>query len=244
MKKGFSLLELVIAMALFAVVVSAIAVIQMAAQDNFTEGTVEGDLERSGISALDEISDNFVDCKITTAPTAVSGNEFSVLKIQVPVLVGGVYWDAAANIYWGANNTQNCSLKYMWVQSQDLISPYDTDDVLAEATDRKDWNRDGDITDTFKLGRLVEIQLDASDNAVLTRTICTYVMVSNTNNYADINGDGTNDPIFQFLDAAGTAVTAGGNRLRINLWLGGRTGAQQNPVIVNIKREIALLNPQ
>ncbi|MFH1226504.1 MAG: prepilin-type N-terminal cleavage/methylation domain-containing protein [Planctomycetota bacterium] len=248
MKKGFTLLELVISMSMFVVVAAVVAVIQLTAQDTFNQGTVESDLEQAGISAIDIISDNLVDCKIVTAPTAVAGNEYALLTIQVPVL-GGItptlsYWNDAGVIYWGANSTQNYKLKYTWVQSQDLIAPYNTNDTLTEAADHRDWNKDGDMTDTFKLGKLVEIRLDAADAAVFTRTICAYVMAGNVNKYDDINDDGTTDPMFQFLDAAGTAVATGGNRVRINLWLGGRTGAKQNPIIVNVKREIALLNPQ
>ena len=226
---------MIIAMAMFVTIAGAILLIQMAAQDAFIQGSAESDVESKGTIMLDELSDKLVDCKIITAP--ITANDYTLLRIQVPVISGTAYWDSDGNIYWGANNVVGLRLKYYFNTKEFLVEsvplPYTSMDI----------NRDGDLLDSFRYGSILEVVEDSGGVTQTYRTLCPCVIINDSPAYGDINGDGVNDPLFQFLDSNGNAVSVGGNRIKINAWIG-KLGIRDFPTVANAKREIALLNPQ
>lgn len=229
------MLEMVIAMAIFVIISGAVVVVQITAQNTFIQGEAESDVERRGTIMLDELSDKLVDCKIITAP--ITSNDYTTLIIQVPVLSGTAYWDSDGNIYWGADNVIGLRLKYYFNMKETIL------ETASPPNTSIDVNRDGDITDTFKYGDIIEVVEDSGGVTQTYRTICSYVVLCDSPAYGDINSDGVNDPLFQFLDSNGNAVSVGGNRIKINAWIG-KLGAYDFPAFVNAKRETALLNPQ
>jgi prepilin-type N-terminal cleavage/methylation domain-containing protein len=239
-QKGFTLIEvMIVATILTGLLIGAMYVI-VSSQDIFNEGTMESYLESEGARLIDLIKDDLNECKVITANMPAPANNYTSIRIQVPVKVGGNYWDPATGaIYWGANDNQNWYIVYSFVP----ITPTPN---LVEATTKLDYNGDKDITDSFDIGDLWKYVYNSTNALQEQVNLGGNIITVATTRYLDINNDGVIDPIFSLRDKSNNLVTGGstGNRVRLNFWLGGVLGAKRNPIIVNCTADIVLLNPQ
>ena len=229
---GFTLLEVIIVMSILTVMIGGAMTIIFSAQQSFDEGSMTSFLESQATRVIDVMKDDISECLVMTPTPAVTCTS---LSIKVPVLVSGNYWNPATGaVYWGANANQGWHITYKFVPTGVLNE--------AVATDRKDYNKDKDITDSFDIGEIVKYVYSADSeiaaNLQETVKLCNDIM------YGDINNDGANDPIFTLRDKDDSIVTSGGIGVVINFWLGGKLGAKQNPIIVNTTTTILLMNPQ
>jgi len=207
-------------------------------QETFDEGSMTSFLESQAARLIDVMKDDISECLVITASAPTTANNYASLTLKVPVLFGGNYWDPATGaVYWGAEGNQGWYITYSFSVDVDRTA-------VSEATDSKDYNRDGDISDSFDIGWMVKEVYN--DTGVLQQSVklCNDIITVAGIRYADINEDGNDDRIFTLCDKNGQPVTSGGVGAIINVWLGGKLGAQQNPIIVNTTTAIMLMNPQ
>lgn len=240
--RGFTLLEVIIVMSILIVMIGGTMYVLFSGQESFDEGSMTSFLESQAARVIDVMKDDISECLVITASAPTTANNYASLTIQVPVLVGGNYWNPATGaVYWGANGNQNWHITYKFEPD-----PLRTN--VSEATDSKDYNRDGDITDSFDIGEIVKYVYSADSeiaaNLQETVKLCNDVITVATNRYLDINEDGNDDRIFTLCDKNGQPVTSNGIGVILNFWLGGKLGAKQNPIIVNTTTAIMLINPQ
>jgi prepilin-type N-terminal cleavage/methylation domain-containing protein len=243
-QKGFTLVELMIVITLLAGMLIGVMYVIISGQDIFNEGTMTSYLESEGNRLIDIIKDNINECKVITASAPTTTNNYALLAIQVPVLVGGSYWNTTTGaVYWGAYDNNN-QPQQGWHITYSFVP---TTTNLNEAVTKLDYNRDNDITDSFDVGDIWMYMYSAYPETVANLQnsvkLGSNVITVANQRYLDINNDGVDDPIFSFLDDSGNPVTDGGNRIRINIWLSG-IGARQTPIIVNCRTDAVLFNPQ
>jgi hypothetical protein len=193
-------------------------------------------LESQATRVIDVMKDDISECLVMTPTPA----DYLSLSIKVPVLVSGTYWSSAGVVYWGTYDSSNIP-RLGWHITYKFVPTGVINE--ATATDRKDYNKDQDVTDSFSIGEIIKYVYNDDDeappaNLQETVKLCNDIM------YGDINNDGANDPIFTLRDKDGNIVTSGGIGVVINIWLGGKLGARQNPIIVNTTTAIMLMNPQ
>ncbi|MBI4712163.1 MAG: hypothetical protein HY762_02485 [Planctomycetes bacterium] len=237
MKIGTTLLELMIATVILLIILGAIFAILISANDAFTTGTINNDLARDALLTINNLTDNIPECDIRNPSTYTTS-----LEIVVPVSnATAAYWSDAGAINWGAVNPNNnigitgAYIKYYFEQYAG--PPNEPAGTLNESDNPgTDWNRDRDVNDSFLFGKMVEVIIDPASAPVTKshRVLCHNVLLTNPAG-GDIDNDGSNDPIFTTIGVD--------NTININLWLGGKLGAQQIPVIVNERTRIMLLNP-
>jgi prepilin-type N-terminal cleavage/methylation domain-containing protein len=247
-RNGFTLLEVTIVMALLVVMIGGAMSVMFSAQRTFDEGAMTNFLESQASHAVDILKDDISEGKVITSLWGWNyffpcpNNSHSIMILQVPVEVGGSYWNPATGaVYWGADGQQD-AISYYYISPTLWIN---------EVNDKKDYNQDGDLNDSFSVcDMFVWVYNPTTGVFIRWEKLMSNIMISNNPwGYGDIDADGANDPIFTFLDKDGTVITEPGDtpsgcRLRLNFWLGGKLGANGNPILVNSKTEIILKNPQ
>ena len=243
---GLTLVEVVIVMAVLIIIIGGGTYIIMGGQQTFDEGTMTSFLESQATRLIDSIKDDIGECLVITASAPASANNYASLTIQVPVLSGGSYFNpVTGSVYWGACDNDNNPQQNWYITYRFEPDPARSGlNALDENTDRNDYNRDGDISDSFDIGRMIKEVYDSSGVLRQSTGICNDVITVAGTRYADINNDGADDRIFTLADKKGRPVTSGGTAVIINIWLGGKLGAKRHPIIVNTNTTILLMNPQ
>lgn len=106
---------------------------------------------------------------------------------------------------------------------------------VTEAARNFDFNRDGDLLDTFDVGRLRQRAWDAVDgaNASSDLALCPPIIIQELNAWgSDLDNDGFEDPIFLWTPASG--------RLRVRLFafvgqIGGRQVIKQYETVLHLR---------
>ena len=224
-ENGHTLLEVVIASAIFVTILALVLTVLLSGQSSFTQGTTVASLQSDVTRMMDLLTDDLMHCRIVTPPS--SGNNHITITIQEPLS-----WTDSGVISWGADNNQGWTYTYQFVSST----------TYNEAVDNKDYNSDGDKLDIFYVGQIQLVIKNAGGITQKTSYIGDNVLLSGPNMDADLDGDGISDPLFLRLDQTGTEDTLLGNRLRVNLWL--IKNPTTNPTVINTKAERTLVNPQ
>lgn len=230
MKNGFTLIEVLIAAAILSLMLAGVMTVLLVGQDSFNQGTITVYLESEATRILDWLTMDLPECRIESSPT--DGNNHTSMTIQIPVEVGGAYWDAAGNIYWGASGNQGWTITYQFSSLE----------TLDETVTQKDYNRDGDILDKFERGKMMKIIKDATDVTQESIDMGRNILVVFGDWDGDVDSDGVNDPIFLRLNSFNNEDIVNGNRIRINLWLI-KEGSKGIYLIVNNRTDRTLLNP-
>ena len=242
---GFTLLEVIIVMSILTIIIGGAMYVLFSGQETFDEGSMTAFLESQATRLIDVMKDDISEGLVITSTGSrlapCIDNGYTAISIQVPVLVSGNYWNSAGDVYWGAYDNNNTAQLNWYITYSFYPDPLRTN--VSEATDRKDYNRDGDIDDSFDIGEMVKDVYNAAGVLQQSVKLCNDIMTVAGTRYADIK-TGADGHIFTLLDKSGNIVTSGGNRVRINIWLGGKLGAKQNPIIINTTTDIALMNPQ
>jgi len=238
---GFTLLEVIIVMSLLVVMIGGAMSVMFSAQQTFDEGSMTSFLESQASRLIDVMKDDISEGLVITGTSVpTTANNYASLTIKVPVLVGGNYWNPVTGaVYWGAEGTQDWYMTYTFALTSVL---YETNPL--DPTDKKDYNSDGDVTDSFDIGEMVKNVYNAGGVLQQSTKICNDIITVATTRYLDINEDGNDDRIFTYCNKDGQSVDSGGIGVIVNIWLGGKLGAKQNPIIVNTTTTIMLMNPQ
>ncbi|MEK7448521.1 MAG: type II secretion system protein [Planctomycetota bacterium] len=249
MKKesGMTLMEVMIAAAIFTVMMSGIMYILLSGQDMFNQGSAQSVVETEGLRLLDRVSSDLPECKIITAP--ITNNNHAILTIQIPVISGTSYWSSTGTIYWGADGNQDWTITYQFET--------DSTNTRDEIVTQKDYNRDNDINDKFAIGKMVRIIKNGAGAEQSRTTLCANIIV-NWNNTSlspytpsavyygfdlDVNSNGASDPLFQRLNYLGNEDSINGTRVKLNFYLS-KLGAKNEPIFINVASEEKLINPQ
>ncbi|MBI5777971.1 MAG: prepilin-type N-terminal cleavage/methylation domain-containing protein [Planctomycetes bacterium] len=243
---GFSLLEIVIVVAILVAVIGGAIYVLSSGQQAFDEGAMTSFLESQAGRVIDVMRDDIGECLVITAGAPATANNYASLTIQVPIRSGGNYLNPTTGaVYWGAYDSNNNPQSNWHITYRFEPDPAKSGlNALNENTDRKDYNQDGDISDSFDIGRMIKEVYDSSAVLRHSTELCNDIITVAGTRYEDINNDGNADRIFTLCDKNGQPVTGGGTGVRINIWLGGKLGAKQNPIIVNANTVILLVNPQ
>ncbi|MCK4908493.1 MAG: prepilin-type N-terminal cleavage/methylation domain-containing protein [Planctomycetes bacterium] len=246
---GMTLLEVMIAAAIFAAMLIPIFYLFSRGQEMYHHGTVQSVLETEAIWLLDLITDDIPECRIVTAPTTPTNH--AILTIQMPVVSGTSYWDNNGSIYWGAD----------WMQDWTITYQFETDSnsTLDETVALKDYNKDNDLNDKFAVGKIVRIiRNDVGVELISLRSVKGHNIIVNWNgdtlagydpvaNYygfdLDVTGDGVPDPLFSRFDRLNNENIVRGNRIKFNFSFY-KEGAKGEPVFVNERTGAKLINPQ
>ncbi len=114
-KKGFSLVEVLIVLAIFTVMFGLIFDIFISGQNAFQSGPEQQDIQnkvRQGINAMTRELYTSKTSKIT--PLAASPNDNYII-FQVPI-----GYDTSGSLLWGANGMENYKIKFS-VEDQNLV---------------------------------------------------------------------------------------------------------------------------
>lgn len=230
---GFTLIEVLIATVLLAIILASIIGVLFTSQRSFNESIVQTSLESEATILMDRLTEYISECKIVGIP--IPANQHASITIQIPVLVTGTYWSADGNaINWGAGSVIIWTMTYQFTPKE----------TLDETVTHLDYNKDKDILDKFERGRLELVFKDAG--AVTQNTIIlsnNVIVVYGSRDAGIMDGSVLGDPLFLKVNAGGTEDIINGNRLKINIWLS-KTTTEGIPIILNIKGEKTLLNPQ
>jgi len=246
-RAGFTLIEIMIVVILMTVVMGIVVYMIVVAENTVDEATVTVYLESEGNHVMDLMRDKIVECKVISPPE--NANNYMSISFQVPIRVGGNYWNPTSGaINWGAIMSpveywEDGYMTYSVITGSVRAGGVETE-MINEAALRQDFDRDGNLEDSYYVGDLI---LDFCDKDGVIQF--SQIMVRNVVPYQDTNDDGQNDiKIFALYDNKGdlTEDKAKANRLGINITLGGLLNAsgQQMPMMVSSHTDVFLMNPQ
>jgi prepilin-type N-terminal cleavage/methylation domain-containing protein len=231
---GFTLLEVIIASAIFAIILSATFTALSMGQNSFSDASVHSSLEKEATVIMDSLLQYLPECKIATPPQA--SNQHALMTIQVPVSVTGSYWSATGTtINWGANDQLGWTMTYQFNQKQIF------DETL---TPHEDYNGDGDYLDKYEEGQIQLVFKNAAGTVQDTINLGRGVVTIYNSRDADIDGDGQSDPIFQIVNNTGAEDIVNGNRVKLKIVLIKQTYSEGKIIALVVQGEKALLNPQ
>lgn len=231
---GFTLLEVIIASAIFSIVLAATLTALFMGQNSFNDASVHSNLAKEATIIIDSLLQYLPECKISTPPQ--TGNQHALMTIQIPVSVTGSYWSATGTtINWGAKDQLGWTMTYQFNQKK----IYDETIIPHE-----DFNSDGDYLDKFEEGQIQLVFKDSAGTVQDTVNLVRGVVVVYNSRDADIDGDGQSDPIFQVVNSAGGEDIINGNRVRVKFALMSQTYTKGKIIALMVRGEKALLNPQ
>lgn len=209
-RAGFTLLEMMVAIAILSVVMLAVFRTMTHTSDLAAVEAQQNDLEKAGQKMLEEMS-----AALRSASVISISSDGTRIVFQVPVDLdgNGTVLDGSGNVEFGAQEggvVTDDTITYRFVQDVVGAQP----DMLSEGLLRRDINRDGDLLDRFDRGFLGRIT--SAPGAALRECAGVWVVQPTANYGGDVDGDGSADPIFRMAN----------ERLWIDLWLASvdRTG--------------------
>ncbi len=137
-RRGMTLIEVVIAIAVFAVVIVAILGALSEATETFRQGVSSVQVEEQPRRILDLLANELVEARLVQVSA-----DGCLLAVQVPVEVGGTVYTAGNALNWGAEGQVGWSIRYAMVS-------HPTPQVLDEVADKVDYNGDLLIQDLFE----------------------------------------------------------------------------------------------
>lgn len=281
-QRAFTLLETMIVCAIFSVIVLVMFAIFSSSQDTFDVGVTYNAIQEQASRMFGDIERDFKEARFLQAPTgAVRGHTTLVLQCPVDNDGDGTTIDTsgvlpnvnAGEVEWGskvgivtiaglplyqiidANHNTAASgnpIDEKWYPGGYITYCYEPIETLVEATDKKDYNIDGDVADRFQRGKIVRICLDFNHVEKERRTVLRDVMV---NDFPAGDWDGhfaskdygatTSDPLFKRVDAGQSEVglspenasaenTVTGTQLTIDVWVM-KQDSKDRPITRNLR---------
>lgn len=253
-ERGLSLLEVMIAGAILAIVVAITMQVLITGTRTYTEQSARTDVQDRCRNFLEEMTP--IVAGADGATMSISADHTS-LTFSVPVdwdSDGDVLRPDGATIEYGApagvtSSTPTLNFKYRYRFVQD--GP-----VLNEAADKIDYNDDGKLTARVVKGHIEKAILNGAGAVVgNTVTVDTDVMLRDNPRDGDVNEDGAlvqfvtgtapGDPLFMRI--SGFSVTGQpqesltGTQLYINIWHG-KLNRDRKPVVANGNSAVRLQN--
>lgn len=210
---AFSLLEVVIATAVLAVIIIAVLGMLTSSGETFREGMAWNDVEEQSGRILDMVSNELLDGRVQSISA-----DGAVIEVQTPVELNGSAFGSGKQINWGANGQLGSAIRYAFV-------PLSPPVILDERADKLDHNGDLLIQDTFERVALRRSIVDSLGNEVNGANLTVHSLVpyppdlvTGLRPVLNLDGDdaGTLDPPFQRVTGSGVA-SATGSQVRITL---------------------------
>jgi prepilin-type N-terminal cleavage/methylation domain-containing protein len=208
-ERGFSLLELMVAMAILSMILLGAALALNGTNDVAVLEATRNEMERSSQNALDRMALELRDSAAKVITVAANG---SSIQFQVPVDLDGkgTILNSTGAVEYGflANGVPTGgTITYRFVQNLVAGQP----EVLSEAARRMQLNDDADLGDRFARGYILRTT-QLTSGAVVSQSILTgrWIVQPDGNWGGDVDGDGAADPIFQLDGTSG--------RVLVNLW--------------------------
>ncbi|NOZ21435.1 MAG: prepilin-type N-terminal cleavage/methylation domain-containing protein [Planctomycetes bacterium] len=215
--KGFTLIEIIIATAIVAIMMVAVMESFNTGQDICVLESANLAVQSSNTSCLAEMTRMLRQAQII----GISADGMSI-RFKVPVdwdADGDVLDDATDELEWGANDQKGWSMEYSF-----FVAPTEAEKVVPPFREAEeggkgiDINRDGDLADNFERGVIVERFYDAADVVQSERQLTPYYVLTPLGNHGgDVNSDGVADPLFQRVDATGQ-ISGTGENIRISFF--------------------------
>jgi PAS domain S-box-containing protein len=222
-RNGFSLIEAVVATFILAVVISIVFSLLRSSREAEHVGSVTADLETRSRLLVDAVKNELMFAKLNFLDVSPVGIR---VRYQVPNTTGAVdfgYPDASGVFRSG------WSAAIEFVPTRVLL---ETNAVALTPLPKEvasfSLNSDGDLVDLWFVGRVVKRvyshNLVPALVPVYEITLCSDdLMLAFPSFNADIDGNGTPDSLFEFLNAQGLAQLAAPNItkiVRISVWIG------------------------
>lgn len=232
-KKGFTMIEMAIAIAVLGVVMAATFSVLGLGQKSFEDSVSTGYIETQMRTTIDNIQKDIMYGKIDS----ITGS-FTTLQYKIPV-----DWDndgdvtnPAGTIEYGYNGTTlyagysgprlDWSAVVTFVPEKvvaeqnaaGIVTPYELERYNL------DINLDGDMVDAFYIGRLerhlyasaADLPFVGGTNPVEKSSIAANIILNFYDMGGDITGDGIPDKLFRMLDVNGNEVFASPVMIEIN----------------------------
>jgi len=199
------MLEMMISFAIFLIIVAAVTIYLQSAQVAYNQGMAKYRGQIACQSILTRITTEVMQSTLI----GVAGDGSSV-SLQVPVDHDGdgdVISDAG-DVEYGAKGQLDWTMTLAFAAARNL----------SEATDKVDYNDDGDKTDSLVAGRVMLSFQDTGGATQASSPISPPRVLGTSPLGGDLDGDGTNDPLFQRVDDDG-APDANGDNLKIDIFL-------------------------
>ncbi|HLG42330.1 MAG TPA: prepilin-type N-terminal cleavage/methylation domain-containing protein [Planctomycetota bacterium] len=234
---GFTLIEVSLAMALLLIVVLLAYRLLFTVQDSTDRTSINAYLHNQGRIVSEALIREIHESRIVSV---ASQNDSMVIQVPVDYDGDGDVLDGAGLVEYGFRDPANAQApRLSWTATYSTV----VDETHSEAALRIDINKDGDKTDTFVSCRLERVVRDGGgverDRLILARDI--YLIDSPRD--ADLNGDGTADPLFKLVDASGAEVAASGTKMILDLWVGHKAPGPEY-FLHNAPVEVKLRNTQ
>lgn len=207
-RRAFTLLEMMIVCAIFAVIALLMFQIFKTSQDTFDMGMAFNAVQEQATKMFQDIERDFKEARFLQAPLG-SLRDHTTLVIQCPVdndgdgttvdTVGVLPNVNAGEVEWGAKKgivTIAGLPLYQITAAQTIVLTGQTDkgwypagyitycfepsETLSEATTKIDYNSDNDITDVFQRGKIIRILLDFNHREVERRAVLHDVVVNDS----------------------------------------------------------------
>lgn len=252
--RGFSLLEVMIAGAILAIVIAVTMQVLITGTNTYNQISARSYVQERGLRFLEEITP--IISGADGATLSISADHTSV-TFKVPVdwdNDGDVLAADARTIEYGApagltDNTPTLGNKYRFQFVQDGV-------VLNEPADKIDYNEDGNLNDRFVKGHIEKAILNAGGAVVgASVTLDRDVMLRDSPRDGDVNGKGElvqflagsapGDPLFLrisgFTAAGQPQESLTGTSIFINIWHG-KLDRDNKPSLANANSTIRLQN--
>jgi prepilin-type N-terminal cleavage/methylation domain-containing protein len=210
-RAGFSILEVIISLAILTILLLGLGMMMQSSQDVYTAGMNAASVQNSVALIVDGITMAIKEGRIVSV-----SSDGRTITLQCPVDWDGDN-DCLSNswaVEWGAKHVSGENRDWSVAYS------FQPDTTVSESGSGIDYNCDGDTADTFRKGAMYRWYLDSSgavnDNQVITPS-CLLQPV----NYGDgdVNNDASNDPVFIRLSATTGLPDAAGSVVRVSFFM-------------------------
>jgi len=251
-QRGFTLLEVMMSLAFFSVIIVTISMVFISGTRTYHQSVRLAQMRMLTQRALREIRKDLGDARFLDGSNLLDQVEFQRPTPRENTLGELRYINTGTmEPYWGDGETEVDGSGPTHVDNR-IRFQFVRFELLDEAIDGVDYNRDGDQTDEFERGRIVRMLL-APDLTLISQSNITHDWVFKLvlphaippdltgAEYAafQVDNQGSPDPLFMLIDDDGNPDPAGG---RLQVVLFNMQMIDRNPVLVRSETVITPVN--
>lgn len=209
-RSGFTLLEMMISVAIFSILMTLIFSFMSSLSDNVSDQMTVGDMYTNANVAVNEITETLFDSTVTAPSVPFTATSKIALKHYYDANGDGIALDLGLSQSGMRSPFQESGVMYYW-----FIQDKDTGGNLVTLKESKhgNLNGDGDSTDIYAVGTINRVWVGDTSGTRISMMLTNVLQVAGagTENFSgDIDGDGNPDPIFQ-MDSS--------NLITVSVWL-------------------------
>ena len=238
--KGFTILELMIVIAVFGVISFAVMAVTRITSKELAVTIPESDIQTNAQRAVQRLKETLVEAS-TSQVTIGPGGKWVRFVVPVdPLAKGGDPLKPDYSISWGARTMDGTTEKPGGVVAFDFQMVENVDEATLKLNVNRNTELVRDTKDVFARGYLVYVyDPDASfpvmsgDERIKHVTGPWVVQVSSGGTYGgDVDGDGNPDPLF----------TVSGNTVSLSLWVLQVIRTENMPLLMNLRTNVSMRN--